>query len=204
MTQWESFFKEKIAKIFTEKKSVIDIGGGLRVSKKVGNRYDPKREWILPLLSNTQYKIMDPVPDYEPDIVGDIHKLPFADNSEEAIICLAVLEHVENPFRAAEEMYRVLKPGGYCFVYVPFLYYYHAEKGYYKDYWRFTKDVLPFLFKDFSGIELCPVRGALETWLHLSPLGRIYPLVWLFRLGDKITGKDKSSQVSGYYVFLTK
>jgi len=57
------------------------------------------------------YKILDQVGDYCPDIVGDIHNLPFLDNSQEAIICIAVLEHVENPIKAMEEMYRTLKPG---------------------------------------------------------------------------------------------
>ncbi len=88
--------------------------------------------------------------DYNPDIIGDIHNLPFADNSIEAIVCLAVLEHVENPFKACAEIHRVLKPGGFCLITLPFLYYYHAEKGYYKDYWRFTKDAVELLFQDFS------------------------------------------------------
>jgi len=55
------------------------------------------------------------------------------------------LEHVENPIKAAREMYRALKPNGYCFVYVPFLYYYHAEKGYYGDFWRFTEDSTKYM-----------------------------------------------------------
>jgi len=204
MTTWDSFFKEKITKIFSEKKEIIDIGGGLRISKKSGNRYDENRAWILPLLPSVSYKIMDPIPDYKPDIVGDIHKLPFADNSVDAFICLAVMEHIEDPMQAAREMLRALKVGGYAFIYVPFLYYYHAEKGYYKDYWRFTEDSVRHMFKNFSKIEIEGVRGAFETWLHLSPLGRISVLKYLFRFLDKITGKNKSRQVSGYNVFLIK
>ena len=130
MTPWDKFFHEKILKILQDKKSVIDIGGGLRVLKKKGNRYDPNQKWLCPYLEKIDYKILDPMPDYKPDIVGDIHNLPFDDNSQEAILCSAVLEHVENPFKAVEELHRVLKPGGYLFVYVPFLYYYHAERGY--------------------------------------------------------------------------
>jgi ubiquinone/menaquinone biosynthesis C-methylase UbiE len=128
----EQFTREKLTKIFTEKKQVLDIGGGLRISKKQGNRFDPKRQWIADLATKVEYRIMDPVPDFQPDVVGDIHHMPFADNTLEAIVCESVLEHVEDPIRAAEELYRVLAPEGYCFVYVPFLYYYHPEKGYYK------------------------------------------------------------------------
>ena len=204
MTEWDLFFPNKIKQILTEKKSVIDIGGGLRVIKEKNNRYDPEREWLRPFLEKVDYKILDPVPDYHPDIVGDIHHLPFTDNSQDAIICIAVLEHVEDPIRAWREIWRTLKPGGYTFIYVPFLYYYHAEKGYYGDYWRFTKDAVDKLSKPFSKIEIMPVRGAVETWIKLSPIGRIKFLEPVWRAIDQLTGKSKTSQVSGYYVFLIK
>lgn len=204
MKPWEKFFNKKITQVFTEKKLVIDIGGGLRVLKEKNNRYDKSREWVLPYLKNVDYKIMDPVPDYNPDIVGDIHALPFADSSIDAIICIAVLEHVENPMKAAAEILRSLKPGGYSFVYVPFLYYYHAEQGYYKDYWRFTEDSVRMMFKDFSQIEISPVRGAAGTWIRMSPFGRFKFVENLFYLIDKFFGKLQTRQVSGYNIFLTK
>ncbi len=198
------FFKEKIKRIFNDKKTIIDIGGGLRVSEKQGNRFDKANEWMLPFLDKVEYKIMDPVDTYHPNIVGDIHSMPFQDNSLEAILCLSVLEHVENPILAAREMHRVLKSDGYCLVYVPFLYYYHAEKGYYGDFWRFTEDSINFMFKDFSNIETQQARGAIETWLKISPLGRFKLLLLVGEFFDKLTGKSKSKQTSGYYVFLIK
>jgi len=204
MSDWNEFFQEKIIKIFTEKKSVIDIGGGLRVLQDRGNRYDKNRAWILPYLQKVDYKILDPVPDYQPDIIGDIHSLPFPDNSQEAIICIAVLEHVENPFKAFKEMHRVLKPGGYCFIYTPFLYYYHAEPGYYHDYWRFSKDALELLSKDFSTMEIQNVRGAVATWLKISPIGRFKLLMAVANFFDKALGKVSSRQTSGYNIFLVK
>src|SRR4030042_3691166 len=120
MNYWEKFFREKIKKIFLEKNTVIDIGGGLRISPEKGNRYDKNREWIRSYAEKVNYKILDPIPDYNPDIIGDIHNLPFADNSIEAIICLAVLEHVETPIKATAEIQGVLKPGGFCLINVPF------------------------------------------------------------------------------------
>lgn len=204
MTDWDIFFKEKLTRMFSEKKLIIDIGGGLRVLKEKNNRYDQRREWLRPYIEKVDYKIMDPVPDYHPDIVGDIHKMPFDDDSIDAIVCMAVLEHVENPILALKEMYRVLKPGGYCFIYVPFLFYYHAEKGYYKDYWRFTTDTLHMLGKPFSKIEIKSVRGAFGTWIHLSPFGRVGFIAKIAYWLDKLTGKIASKQVSGYNVFLIK
>lgn len=204
MNSWDTFFKEKITRVFTEQKLIIDIGGGLRLIREKNNRYDPSREWIRPLLKEVDYKILDPVPDYHPDIIGDIHKLPFTDGSVDAVICIAVLEHVENPFKAMSEMYRVLKKGGFCFIYVPFLFYYHAERGYYKDFWRYTEDGVRQMSMAFSSIEIAGVRGALETWVKLSPLGRYKLCIWCANLLDKMTGKVSTKQMSGYNVFLIK
>jgi ubiquinone/menaquinone biosynthesis C-methylase UbiE len=202
MHRSDAFTREKLTKLFTEKKSVLDIGGGLRISKTQGNRFDPARAWIADLARSVAYTIMDPVPDFSPDIVGDIHHMPFPDNSLDAIVCESVLEHVEDPIRAGRELYRTLKPGGYCFVYVPFLYYYHAEKSYYKDYWRFTEDAIRSIFRDFSSLELAAARGPLETWFNLNPATQwVTPLA---RALDWWFGKKDSRQVSGYSVFLVK
>ena len=130
--------------------------------------------------------------------------MPFADNSVDAIICVSVLEHVENPIQAMREIYRVLNPGGYIYLYVPFLYYYHAEKSYYRDYWRFTEDAIRLLFKPFASVETCTMRGAFETWIHLSPLGRLWGVRRIATSLDLLFGKTKSRQTSGYTVFATK
>lgn len=204
MAQWNDFFDAKTKQIFEEKKEIIDIGGGLRISRDKSNRADDRKQWVIPYLSKVNYRIMDPVPDYNPDVVGDIHHMPFADQSIDAVICIAVLEHVEDPLRACADVYRILKKGGYFLTYIPFLFYYHAEKTYYKDYWRFTKDSIPLLLKDFAEVEVCPVRGALETWLHISPLGKIKFLVKVFRYLDTISKKNKSNQISGYFIFAKK
>ncbi|MBI2618386.1 methyltransferase domain-containing protein [Candidatus Kaiserbacteria bacterium] len=204
MSKWDRFFNDKIRRIFIEKRRVLDIGGGLRISKERGNRYNQKNAWIAELANASNYKILDTVETYHPDIVGDIQNLPLKDNSQEAIICSSVLTHVENPHRASEEMHRVLKSGGYCFVYVPFLYYYHAEEGYYKDYWRFTEDSIRHIFKKFSSIEIQKLHGATETWLKLSPLGRFSIFLFLARVADIMLRKTNSKQTSGFYVFLVK
>ena len=204
MKPWEKFYNDKIRKILNEKKTVIDIGGGLRIIKEKNNRYEQNNEWVRPLLEKVDYKIMDPVSDYNPDIIGDIQNLPFDDGSQDAIICLAVLEHVENPIKGWNEIYRTLKSGGYAFIYVPFLYYYHAEEGYYKDYWRFSKDTITFLSKPFKNAEIQTVRGAIGTWVRLGPLGRFRIFESLAYILDYFFGKLASAQVSGYYVFLMR
>jgi len=198
------FFKEKIIRIFTEKKTIVDIGGGLRISKTKGDSYSSSGSWILPYLNKVEYKILDPVSDYNPDIIGDIHNLPFDNNSQDAIICISVLEHVENPIKASKELYRVLKVGGYCLVGVPFLYCYHAKKEYYKDYWRFTKDILELLFNGFRVVEIQEISGAIATLLKMTPFYKFKVLRIISDFIDRVFHKNKSRQTSGFFVFLVK
>lgn len=52
----------------------------------------------------------------------DIHEIPFEDNSIDIIFCNHVLEHVDDDMKALSEMRRVLKPGGWAILQVPFFY----------------------------------------------------------------------------------
>lgn len=203
---WELFFREKIRSMSDSSSRILDIGAGLRISKEHGNRVDPRHSWIPELLKEkgVEYIVLDYVDTYHPHIVGDIQNLPLPDNSEESIVCIAVLEHVENPFKSFSELHRVLKPGGTCFLYVPFLYYYHAEKGYYHDYWRFTRDSLTALSKSFSKIEIQNVRGPLETLVRLTGLGQWDVFCSIAFLFDRLFKKLDSEQTGGYYIWLVK
>ena len=77
------------------------------------------------------------------DVVGVAEKLPFADNSLDGVISVAVLEHVKDPFLGAAEMARVLKPGGVLFCSVPFLQPLH---GYPHHYYNMTAEGMKNLF----------------------------------------------------------
>ena len=53
------------------------------------------------------------------------------------IICLAVLEHVYDPFKAIENLRSMLKENGIIYGFVPYLYKYHAPMDLkYQDYFR--------------------------------------------------------------------
>jgi SAM-dependent methyltransferase len=50
----------------------------------------------------------------------DIHQIPFKDNTFDAVLCNHVLEHVLDDIKAMSEISRVLKPGGWAILQIPF------------------------------------------------------------------------------------
>jgi len=50
----------------------------------------------------------------------DIHEIPFAENTFDVVLCNHVLEHVRDDIKAMNEIHRVLKPGGFSILLVPF------------------------------------------------------------------------------------
>lgn len=53
------------------------------------------------------------------DVKADICNLPFEDNSYDVIFCNHVLEHIPDDTKAMQELYRVMKPGGFGIFQIP-------------------------------------------------------------------------------------
>jgi SAM-dependent methyltransferase len=83
-------------------------------------------------------------------LVADAHRLPFADQSMDGVWIQAVLEHVLDPGRVVDEIYRVLKPRGLVFADTPFMQQVH-EGAY--DFTRFTLSGHRWLFRRFKLID---------------------------------------------------
>jgi ubiquinone/menaquinone biosynthesis C-methylase UbiE len=83
------------------------------------------------------------------DVVGDAYELPYADRVVDAVHCEAVLEHLERPWEAVAEMFRVLKPGGLVFAASPFLQAFHAYPSHYQNYTAIGHDRL-FMHQGFE------------------------------------------------------
>jgi SAM-dependent methyltransferase len=70
------------------------------------------------------------------DCQADALRLPFQTEVFDIVISQETVEHVANPFRAVQEMERVLKLDGVLYLQVPFVIGYHPGP---EDYWRFTR-----------------------------------------------------------------
>ena len=104
---------------------------------------------------------LDVYPSPSADIVmAPACRYPIADASLDGIGCFAVLEHVTEPWLAAAEFRRMLKPGGTIFIDYPFLVPVH---GYPSHYYNATREGLARLFDE--GFE----RVSLATRSNQTP-----------------------------------
>lgn len=53
------------------------------------------------------------------DVKADICNLPFEDHSYDVILCNHVLEHIPDDTKAMQELYRILRPGGWGIFQIP-------------------------------------------------------------------------------------
>jgi len=191
---WDRFRYDKIKYIADNCNNVIDFGGAIRS--------------LIEIVHFRNYTTVDIDHGCNPDIVADICDLHMiADESVDGIICSAVLEHVYDPFKAVEEIFRVLKKGACLYVYIPFIFKHHRSSRC-EDYWRFTKDGLKYLFLEkthFSSMTYEPVRYRSETIMNLT---RHFGKKSLFHnLIGRHLYKGASlddSMTSGFNIFLIK
>ena len=195
----EQFERECMQEI-AKRDRVLDVGGGSRFQKGM-KTYES-------LFANTAYETMDISSDYSPDIVGDIHAIPLADASVDAIICRSVLEHVKNPNVAIIELHRILKPGGLLFLQVPSTYPYHARKGVgaYKDYWRFFDDKLELFGESFTSYKIVRHGGWFLAMSFFFPGQALMrkSLDYIALFFDNVFATQKKTTTAFYSVLLMK
>lgn len=96
------------------------------------------------------------------DVRGVGEQLPFKDESVDAVISVAVLEHVKDPFMCAREISRILKPGGDLLCSAAFLQPLH---GYPNHYYNMTHQGLRNLFESLLEIDDVSVSDSmLPVW----------------------------------------
>lgn len=152
-----------------------------------------------------------------PDLEWDGVTLPKPDASIDAVLLTEVLEHCAEPVAVLKEVCRVLRPGGFLFITVPFIWPMHAIPH---DEYRFTPFALERLLREagFVSPRIAATGGrdavlalTLGLWAGRMPTasrwGRVikqsfcillWPLVWLLlRLDRRPERFDESTLVVG-------
>ena len=191
-------FRDKILENIKIHDDVLDIGKAMR------DKFDLINAKSIETLDVNEF---EDYPDILFDICDEIEDSLI--NKYDKIICLAILEHVYNPFKAVENLKKMLKPNGVIYGYVPYLFYYHAPNNLkFQDYFRFSKDALIYLFKDFNEIELFPIRGRISTPLNILFAGRWKKYIEKTGINiflDKFTSDEKNlKQCSGFNFIVKK
>lgn len=130
---------------------VLDVGAGRVVEKNRRAGLNDLADRYAQLMSEQQYIGLEITGESSPAVIGDAHQLPFATASMDGVLMVSVLEHLRDPIRAVDQVWRVLKPGGIFFSYAPF---YHPYHGSPQDYFRFTMEGYRYLLRDFSEAKI--------------------------------------------------
>lgn len=93
-------------------------------------------------------------------LCADALRLPFKENSIDALLCEQLIEHIQDPQRMVDEFYRVLKPGGEIYITAPFMYPFHEAPI---DLNRWTLDGFKNTMSDFSTRKAGVLGGPTAT-----------------------------------------
>jgi len=89
-------------------KSILHFSPPKSISKK------------LKKIAKQNYITSDYEGEFQADKTYNIENIEVSSNSFDLIICYHILEHIENDSNAMSELYRILRPGGQCFLQTPF------------------------------------------------------------------------------------
>lgn len=185
---------------------VLEIGSGRRGRRGL---FQPPHEqtdfWFHADLS----------PARAPHLLADVTRLPFANDALDVILCLEVLEYVDDPRLAISEMFRVLKPGGLLALSTPFMH----RRDSVADLWRFTDRGLTAMLArtgfsppliDAQGGALASAAHVLQSYLRQLPSSSWRSIVsMLFRPVLRLLLRFDSRSVdlgytTGYLLLTTK
>jgi SAM-dependent methyltransferase len=152
-----------------------------------------------------------------PDLKWDGRKIPLSDATVDSVLLTEVLEHCTQPSEVLKEIARVLKPGGFLFITVPFIWPIHDVPH---DEYRYTPFALRRLLDEagFSNAEIDATGGrhavlalTLGLWVRRRALTSrrhvvakavlsllLWPVIWLLlKLDTPPTEFEESAMLVG-------
>jgi len=164
----EELFKEVVNRHIDNKADCLQVGIPHGIDREFGGEGKKFGKNFIAI------DLYDQNPEIDYNV--DLSDTPFDSDCFDFIVCPAILEHVKDPFKCVDEIYRILKNGGEVWCEVPFFQPFHPFKGYNEDdmglalddqqieftgdedhggdYWRFTPQGVRQLFRRFELIEM--------------------------------------------------
>lgn len=169
-------FYRKIHDILPETNLVVaDIGSG---KSPYYTYFSPKcREYIAVDMEDTLPT--DEIRQIR-QILGTAENIPLDDNSVDVIICNQVLEHVIDPIKSVQEIYRVLRPSGLFFGSVPHISPIHLE---------------PYDFRRYTALGMIQLLDQADfERIHVEGNGGVFSTVAFIIAMDMLLSKRKESE----------
>jgi|TARA_B100001971_G_C18139884_1_gene509797 SAM-dependent methyltransferase len=161
----------ELVTIIPDNSVILIIGGSIQ-----GNG-------IEEIYSNESYEIIESDVSFGPftKIISDAHNIPFENGIFDCVIIQAVLEHVLNPQRCVNEIFRVLKSSGIVYAETPFMQQVHMKEY---DFTRFTHLGHRRLFRKFEEIKSGPCcgPGMALAWSYVYFLRSFFTSRWMSKI----------------------
>jgi SAM-dependent methyltransferase len=193
---------------------VQSIPGNKLTVLDVGGQYQPYRPLIEHRIG--RYIGLDVSKTAFVDVLGDGQQLPFKSDTFDLVIATATFEYLAEPRVAADEIRRVLKPGGHLMISVAGI----CPRVGDEEYWRFLPSGLKFVLGSFSTLEIVPEVTSIGGLLRLNAVAlsnfakygfirRILhhtavPVMNWLGLALERAGISKNDQIAGNYSALAR
>ena len=170
----DQFYAINVKKI-SSGSSVLDLGGNKIKKRGQFNLDEYKFNIIYANLS------LDKTPDIQ--IMAEC--IPIKNDCFDLIICSELLEHVLNPRKVLDEIYRVMKVGGKVLITVPFLYNIHADPH---DYGRYTDTYWDSVMKSIGFKKITVIKQGgffsvlvdmMRAWVNFLNKNNLRWIGWL-------------------------
>jgi|SRR5579871_223921 len=141
---------------------IADLPGNKLMVLDVGGRYQPYR----PLLRDrtSRYIALDVMRTAAVDAVGKGQQLPFRNDLFDLVLATSVFEYISDPFAAANEIYRVLKPGSHLIMSVASVYPRVGDE----EYWRYLPAGIRAVLSPFAKVEVVPETASVGGFCRMT------------------------------------
>jgi SAM-dependent methyltransferase len=128
------------------------------------------------------------------DMILNLHNIELPSESVGTVICLDTLEHVEYPYKAMEEIHRIIRPNGFVIITSVMNFPIH---DYPYDYWRFTPEAFRSLLKHFdsSFVGFAGEESFPHTIIGIGFKGNQPPMYNFIKEYEKWKNKQKYSML---------